>query len=226
MAHAVIVEAVRTPIGKRNGGLAGLHAAELLGAAQVELVKRAGIDPATVEQVVGGCVTQAGEQASNVTRTAWLSQSLPYEVAATTIDCQCGSSQQANHFISNLITAGAIDVGIACGVEAMSRVGLGANAFNGPGQLAPRALPVGHARPVRCRRAHRSEARHHPRARRRLRLGVAAARGPRLGRGSFRARGLRRSRHLSSAPTGPPANARSSAATKAHVRARPRAWPS
>ena len=141
MATPVIVEAVRTPIGRRNGALAGLHAAELLGTAQVELVKRAGIDPAEVEQVVGGCVTQAGEQASNVTRTAWLSQSLPYEVAATTIDCQCGSSQQANHFVANLIAAGAIDVGIACGVEAMSRVGLGANAFNGPGRSRPDDFP-------------------------------------------------------------------------------------
>jgi acetyl-CoA C-acetyltransferase len=141
MAMPVIVEAVRTPIGRRSGALAGLHAAELLGIAQVELVKRAGIDPAEVEQVVGGCVTQAGEQASNVTRTAWLSQSLPYEVAATTIDCQCGSSQQANHFVANLISAGAIDVGIACGVEAMSRVGLGANAFNGPGRSRPDPFP-------------------------------------------------------------------------------------
>jgi acetyl-CoA C-acetyltransferase len=141
MALPVIVEAVRTPIGRRNGALAGLHAAELLGAAQVELVKRAGIDPAEVEQVVGGCVTQAGEQASNVTRTAWLNQSLPYEVAATTIDCQCGSSQQANHFVANLVAAGAIEVGIACGIEAMSRVGLGANAFNGPGRSRPEGFP-------------------------------------------------------------------------------------
>jgi acetyl-CoA C-acetyltransferase len=141
MANPVIVEAVRTPIGKRNGALAGLHAAELLGAAQVELVKRAGIDPAEVEQVVGGCVTQAGEQASNVTRTAWLSQALPYETAATTIDCQCGSAQQANHFVSNLIAVGAIDMGIACGVEAMSRIGLGANVFNGPGSSRPDDFP-------------------------------------------------------------------------------------
>ena len=141
MPQPVIVEAVRTPIGKRNGGLAGLHAAELLGIAQVELIKRSGIDPSDEEQVVGGCVTQAGEQASNVTRTAWLTQALPYEVAATTIDCQCGSSQQANHFVANLISAGAIDVGIACGVEAMSRVGLGANAFNGPGRSRPDDFP-------------------------------------------------------------------------------------
>jgi acetyl-CoA C-acetyltransferase len=141
MAQPVIVEAVRTPIGKRNGWLSGFHAAQLLGTAQVELVKRAGIEPSEVDQIVGGCVTQAGEQASNVTRTAWLSEGLPYEVAATTIDCQCGSAQQANHFVANLISADAIDVGIACGVEAMSRVGLGANAFNGPGRSRPDDFP-------------------------------------------------------------------------------------
>jgi acetyl-CoA C-acetyltransferase len=141
MAQPVIIEAVRTPIGKRNGWLSGLHAAQLLGAAQVELVKRSGIEPSEVEQVVGGCVTQAGEQASNVTRTAWLSEGLPYEVAATTVDCQCGSAQQANHFIAGLISADAIDVGIGCGVEAMSRVGLGANAFNGPGKSRPDDFP-------------------------------------------------------------------------------------
>ncbi|MGA3149374.1 MAG: steroid 3-ketoacyl-CoA thiolase [Acidimicrobiales bacterium] len=141
MAQPVIVEAVRTPIGKRNGWMAGFHAAELLGNAQVELVKRAGIDPGDVEQIVGGCVTQAGEQASNVTRTAWLNQGLPYEVAATTVDCQCGSAQQANNFVANLVSADAIEVGIACGVEAMSRVGLGANAFNGPGKSRPEGFP-------------------------------------------------------------------------------------
>ena len=141
MAQPVIVEAVRTPIGKRNGQLAGLHASEILGAAQVEVVKRAGVDPSEIEQIVGGCVTQAGEQASNVTRTAWLSQGLPYEVGATTIDCQCGSSQQANHMIANLVNAGAIDIGIACGIEVMSRVGLGANAMNGPGKSRPDDFP-------------------------------------------------------------------------------------
>src|SRR5580700_2577519 len=137
MPEAVIVEATRSPIGKRNGWLSGLHPTEILGAVQVEVVKRAGIDPSDVEQIVGGCVTQAGEQGSNVTRTAWLAKGLPYETAATTVDCQCGSAQQANHFIANLITAGAIDVGIGCGVESMSRVGLGANVFNGPGRSRP-----------------------------------------------------------------------------------------
>ena len=139
MGRPVIVEAVRTPIGKRNGWLSGVHPVELLAAAQVEVVKRAGIDPSSVEQIVGGCVTQAGEQAANVARNAWLSASMPYEVAATTIDCQCGSGQQANHFVANLIEVGAMDVGIGCGVEAMSRVGLGANVFNGPG--IPRTDP-------------------------------------------------------------------------------------
>ena len=133
MPEPVIIEAVRTPIGKRNGRLAGLHPAEILAAVQTEVIKRAGIEPGEVEQIVGGCVTQAGEQAANVARNAWLSTGLPYTVAATTIDSQCGSSQQANHMVAGLIAAGAIDIGIACGVEAMSRVGLGANVFNGPG---------------------------------------------------------------------------------------------
>ena len=127
MGNPVIVEAGRTAIGKRGGALADLHATKLLGAAQIGVMSRAGIDPATVGQVVGGCVTQAGEQASNVTRNAWLQADLPYQVAATTIDTQCGSSQQANHLIHNMIHAGVIDVGLACGVEHMSKVWLGAN---------------------------------------------------------------------------------------------------
>ena len=122
MSDAVIVEAVRTPIGKKNGALSGLHAAQILGAAQVEVIKRAGIEPSLVEQVIGGCVTQAGEQALNVARTAWLAAGLPYETAATTVDTQCGSAQQANHLISSLIESGAIEAGIACGIEAMTRV--------------------------------------------------------------------------------------------------------
>lgn len=127
MGEPVIVEAVRTPIGKRRGWLSGLHAAELLGAAQAALLERAGLDPALVEQVIGGCVTQAGEQAGNVTRTAWLHAGLPQTTGATSIDAQCGSAQQATHLIAGLIAAGAIDAGVACGVEAMSRVPLGAN---------------------------------------------------------------------------------------------------
>ncbi len=136
MPQSVIVEAVRTPIGKRNGWLAGLKAAETLRHAQLQVIERAGIDPMLVDEVIGGCVTQAGEQGSNITRNAWLSAGqdrLPYQTACTTVDAQCGSAQQANHMIAGLIAAGGADVGIACGVEQMSHVPLGANVYNGPG---------------------------------------------------------------------------------------------
>ena len=183
MAQPVIVEAVRTPIGKRNGWLAGFHAAELLGKAQVELVKKSGVDPAVIEQIVGGCVTQAGEQASNVTRTAWLSQGMPYETAATTVDCQCGSAQQANNFIANLISADAIHAGIACGVEAMSRVGLGANAFNGPGRSRPDEFPWDMPDQFNAAERIAPEVRHHPCGRRlaRPRVPAQGRRGRRRG---------------------------------------------
>ena len=137
MGNPVIVEATRSPIGKRGGWLSGLHATEILGGVQKALVEKAGIDAATVEQVIGGCVTQYGEQSNNITRVAWLTAGLPEQVGATTVDCQCGSAQQANHLIAGLIAAGAIDIGIACGIEAMSRVGLGANA--GPDRAKIRA---------------------------------------------------------------------------------------
>src|SRR5215471_14439951 len=113
MGQPVIIEAVRTPIGKRNGWLSGLKAVEILRHAQVEVIRRAGIQPEQVQEIVGGCVTQAGEQGSNVTRNAWLSTGLSYEVACSTIDTQCGSSQQANHVIAGLIAAGGLDIGIA-----------------------------------------------------------------------------------------------------------------
>jgi acetyl-CoA C-acetyltransferase len=134
---AVIVEAVRTPIGRRRGALSGLHPAELLGHVQAAVLERAGLEPAQVEQIAGGCVTQAGEQAGNVTRTAWLHAGLPQQTGALTLDAQCGSAQQAVHVIAGLIAAGAIDVGIGCGVEAMSRVGLGANVGTGIGSPRP-----------------------------------------------------------------------------------------
>ncbi|MGH9048470.1 MAG: steroid 3-ketoacyl-CoA thiolase [Acidimicrobiia bacterium] len=142
MGTPVIVEAVRTPIGKRNGWLSGLKATDVLRHAQVEVIKRAGIDPAIVDEVIGGCVTQAGEQGSNVTRNAWLSAGndvLPFSTACTSVDAQCGSAQQANHLVAGLIAAGGADVGIACGVEQMSHVPLGANVYNGPG--SPRSEP-------------------------------------------------------------------------------------
>src|SRR4051812_3650712 len=137
MGNPVIVEATRSPIAKRNGWLSGLHATELLGAVQKVVVEKAGIDAGEVEQVVGGCVTQFGEQSNNITRVSWLVAGLPEHVGAMTVDCQCGSSQQANGLVAGLIAAGAIDIGIACGIEAMSRVGLGANA--GPDRSIIRA---------------------------------------------------------------------------------------
>ncbi|HSR83217.1 MAG TPA: steroid 3-ketoacyl-CoA thiolase [Streptosporangiaceae bacterium] len=142
MGNAVIVEAVRTPIGRRRGALAGLHPAELLGHVQTALLARAGLDPAAVEQVAGGCVTQAGEQAGNVTRTAWLHAGLPIQAGCMTLDAQCGSAQQAVHLIAGLIAADAIDVGIGCGVEAMSRVGLGANVGSGMGSPRPQSWTI------------------------------------------------------------------------------------
>ncbi|AWK71013.1 steroid 3-ketoacyl-CoA thiolase [Rhodococcus oxybenzonivorans] len=137
MGTPVIVEAVRTPIGKRGGWLSGLHAAEILGAVQRGILDRSGIDPELVEQVIGGCVTQAGAQSNNITRTAWLHAGLPWQVGATTIDCQCGSAQQANHLIAGLIATDTIDVGIACGIEAMSQVPLGANVGENAGPRRP-----------------------------------------------------------------------------------------
>jgi acetyl-CoA C-acetyltransferase len=123
----VIVDALRTPIGRRNGGLSTLHPAEVLARVQSSLIERSGIDPHEVGQVVGGCVSQVGEQSFNVTRTAWLSAGLPLETAATTVDTQCGSSQQATNLATSLIGSGVVDVAVACGVEAMSRVPIGSN---------------------------------------------------------------------------------------------------
>ena len=137
MGTAVIVEAVRTPIGKRGGVLSGVHAAEILGGVQTALIDRAGIAPAEVEQVAGGCVTQAGEQSNNVTRTAWLHAGLPHTTGCLTLDAQCGSAQQAAHVVAGLIAADAIGVGIACGVEAMSRVPLGTAARADAGTPRP-----------------------------------------------------------------------------------------
>jgi acetyl-CoA C-acetyltransferase len=127
MGTPVIVSAVRTPIGKRRGHLAGLHAQQTLAATYRALLERAAVDAGEVEQVVGGCVTQAGEQSSALVRRAWLLAGLPEHTAGTTIDAQCSSAQQSAHLVAGLIHAGVIDTGIACGVEMMSRVPLGAN---------------------------------------------------------------------------------------------------
>lgn len=142
MGNPVIVEAVRTPLGKRRGWLAGVHAAELLGASLTEVVQRSGVDPDLVGQVIGGCVTQAGEQSNNMVRRAWMHAGLPNEVASTVIDAQCSSAQQATHLINAMIAGGAITAGIACGVESMSRVGLGANVPPGTGDPRPSSWDI------------------------------------------------------------------------------------
>jgi acetyl-CoA C-acetyltransferase len=137
MGNPVIVDAVRTPLGKRKGWLAGVHPAVLLGRAQAEVLRRSGVDPNLVEQVVGGIVTQAGEQSNGTVRRAWLHAGLPIHTAGTVVDAQCGSGQQSAHMVNDMITAGTIDVGIACGVEAMSRIPLGGNVPPGLGDPRP-----------------------------------------------------------------------------------------
>ncbi len=127
MSDVVIVDAVRTPIGRRNGGLSTVHPVDLLATALGGLLARNDLDPAEVQQVVTGCVSQVGEQSFNVGRTAWLSKGLPISTAVTTVDTQCGSSQQATNLASSLIASGVVDVAIACGVESMSRIPIGSN---------------------------------------------------------------------------------------------------
>jgi acetyl-CoA C-acetyltransferase len=139
MSEVVIVEAVRTPVGKRNGGLSTLHPADTLGVAQKAVLDRSGIDPTAVEQVVAGNVSQIGEQAFNIARTAWLAAGLPLEVAATTVDTQCGSSQQATGVATALVASGVVDVALACGVESMSRVPIGSNAKGDYGRPIPKS---------------------------------------------------------------------------------------
>jgi acetyl-CoA C-acetyltransferase len=139
MPEVVIVEAVRTPVGKRKGGLSTLHPADTLAAVQRAAIERAGIDPAVIEQVVAGCVSQVGEQAFDIGRTAWLAAGLPMSVAATTVDTQCGSSQQATGLATALVAGGVVDAAMACGVESMSRVPIGSNAKGDYGRPIPKS---------------------------------------------------------------------------------------
>lgn len=131
MAEAVIVEAVRSPVGKRNGALSGVHAAELSAQVLNGLVERAGVDPALVDDVIWGCVMQAGEQALDIARTAVLSAGWPETVPGVTVDRQCGSSQQSLHFAVAGVVAGHYDVVVAGGVESMSRTPMGSSLANG-----------------------------------------------------------------------------------------------
>ncbi|WP_280350689.1 thiolase family protein [Nocardia abscessus] len=145
MTSAVIVDVVRTPSGKgkAGGGLSEVHPATLLAGVLAELVARNDLDPAVVDDVIGGCVTQSGEQAFNISRTAALAAGFPESVPATTVDRQCGSSQQAAHFAAQGVIAGAYDVVIACGVESMSRAPMFSN---GQGKDANRG-PLAHRYP-------------------------------------------------------------------------------
>ncbi len=140
MPEAVIVEAVRTPLGRRNGKLKDIHPVVLGSMVLKELIRRAGIEPGQVEDVVWGTVMQTGEQAVNVGRNAWLAAGFPVETPATTVDRQCGSSQQAIHFAANLIQSGVCDITVAGGVESMSRVPMGSTVAQGPGVPFPPEL--------------------------------------------------------------------------------------
>ncbi len=131
MRETVIVEAVRTPLGRRNGALKDTHPVELLASTLKELVERSGIDPALVEDNITGCVSQVGEQALNIGRNAWLAAGLPQEVPGTTVDRQCGSSQQAAHFAAQAVGSGAMDIVVASGIESMSRLGMGSSIATG-----------------------------------------------------------------------------------------------
>ena len=134
--EAVIVDTVRTAIGKRKGALANWHPTDLLGLTLRSLLERNDVDPGTIDDVVGGCVTQSGEQGCNVTRNAWVAAGLPWHVPATSVDRQCGSSQQAMHFVAQGVIAGAYDLAIACGVESMTRSPMSTNARGGTGPFS------------------------------------------------------------------------------------------
>jgi acetyl-CoA acetyltransferase family protein len=139
--EAVIVDALRTPIGRRDGALKDWHPVDLLAHTLTTLVERNHLDPALIDDVIGGCVMQVGEQGVNVTRNAVLAAGFPESVPATTVDRQCGSSQQAIHFAAQGVIAGSYDIAVACGVECMTRVPLGSSAANGPGApFGPRML--------------------------------------------------------------------------------------
>ena len=138
--EAVIVDCARSAFGKRKGALADWHPTDLLGLVLRTLVERNDLDPARIDDVVGGCVTQSGEQGCNVTRNAWVAAGLPWSVPATSVDRQCGSSQQAAHFVAQGVLAGAYDVAVACGVESMTRAPMSSNARGGTGPFSPAFL--------------------------------------------------------------------------------------
>ena len=232
MSDVVIVEAVRTPVGRRGGGLSTVHPADLLAAVQKAAVERSGIDPAEVGQVVGGCVSQVGEQAFNITRTAWLSAGpARSRSAATTVDTQCGSSQQATNLATGLVAGGVVDVG-----RRLRRRGHepGADRLQRPQGPRPRhadpevVLPaVRDDLAVRGRRAHRRQVGHHPRGHRRVRAPVAAERRHRRGpRAASARRSSRSTRPTSTRRASPPAPPTASPRDEGLRETRSRSWPS
>lgn len=142
MREAVIVDVTRTAFGKRKGALAGWHPADLLGFTIRHLVDRAGVEPELLDDVVCGCVTQSGEQGCNVGRNAVIAGGLPWTLPATTVDRQCGSSQQAMHFVAASVMSGMYDIAIACGVESMTRAPMASNARGGTGPFSPAFMDV------------------------------------------------------------------------------------
>src|SRR5919204_1330343 len=133
MPGAYIVDAVRTPVGKRGGGLAAAHPADLGAHVITGVLDRAGIDPAAVEDVIFGCVDTVGPQAGDIARTCWLAAGLPQEVPGVTVDRQCGSSQQAVHFAAQAVLSGTADFVVAGGVQNMSAIGIGSALTLGAG---------------------------------------------------------------------------------------------
>ncbi|MBA2607703.1 MAG: thiolase family protein [Actinobacteria bacterium] len=140
MREAVIVDVVRTAFGKRKGALSGWHPSDLLGFTLQNLVERTGVDPERIEDVVTGCVTQSGEQGCNIGRNAVIAGGLPWTTPATSVDRQCGSSQQAMHFVAASVMSGMYDIAIACGVESMTRVPMASNARGGTGPFSQQYL--------------------------------------------------------------------------------------
>ena len=143
MPNAVIVDAVRTPVGRRNGRLSGWHPVDLAAQPLRALVERSDLDPALVEDVIMGCTMTVGEQAMNIGRNAALAAGFPESVPGTTVDRQCGSAQQAVHFAAQAVMSGAMDIVIGAGIESMTRVPIGSTTDSGPGEAYG---PTVHAR--------------------------------------------------------------------------------
>lgn len=141
MGDPVIIDYLRTPFARKSGALRDIHPANLLGKLQGHILARNELSSSDIDIAIGGCVTLVGEQGFNITRIAWLSEGLDPSVGAFTIDAACGASQQAAHQISSMIAAGEIDAGLACGVESLSRIPIGASTLNGPGKVKPPDFP-------------------------------------------------------------------------------------